>query len=399
MALACVKVTLGRVLGSKPLICGRATPNVGGLFQVQVCGISGKALRDKNYKRPAPWPYKERGYNVFWSWIDKTRHRFDDNSKIVVVEGPPAAGKTAFASALATDLDMLHLPEVTMDMHYINPYGYDMRQLDPQMPDSLKSYDHRDFCRNPTHRNAATFQMLMYRYRFSQYVDALAHLMNTGQGVVLERCAFSDFVFVEAMVQCGYLSKTARSVYYDVRRNTISELLEPHLVIYLDVPPAAVRQKVEARKLPHERNSPVYKGDFLEHLEEAYKQRFLQEISNHAQLLVYDWSEGGDVEVVVEDIERVDMDQSDKHDPKFHDWKELAAEWEWTEARTLYTNQKDDLMCFFNVPRFDCPELNVDPYDAKKYEELWDNAPGMKYRKGFNQDMGDRGILVKTKAV
>lgn len=395
MALSCVKVTLGRVLGSKPLICSKATPAISGLFKVQVCGISGKALRDKNYKRPAPWPYKERGYNVFWSWIDKTTKRFDENSKIVVVEGPPAAGKTAFATALAADLDMLHMPKVTLDMHYINSYGYDMRQLDPEMPDSLKSYDHRNFCRDPKHRNAATFQMLMYRYRFSQYFDALTHLMNTGQGVVLERCAFSDFVFVDAMVQCGYLSKTASSVYYDVRRNTISELLRPHLVIYLDVPAASVRQKVKARKLDHEKNSPVYEGAFLEHLEEAYKQRYLREISTHAQLLVYDWSEGGDVEVVVEDIERVDMDQSDKHDPKFRDWKELAAEADWVEARTRYTQDKDSSMCFFNVPRFDCPELVIDAADAKKGKDLWDSAPGNKFQEGFNKDMGDSGILTK----
>lgn len=74
-----------------------------------------------------------------------------------------------------------------------------------------------------------------------QYVDAMAHVLSTGQGVVLDRSCFSDFVFVEAMEKSGFLSKGARSVYYDVRKNTITELIKPHLVIYLDVPVDGVK--------------------------------------------------------------------------------------------------------------------------------------------------------------
>lgn len=112
---------------------------------------------------------------------DDTLPRFNDNTKLIVVEGPPASGKTEVAKALAEDFDMLHFPEVTMDLHYINPYGYDMRQLDPELPDSMKSFDHKNFCKTPSHLNAANFQMLMYHYRYSQYIDALTHILNTGK--------------------------------------------------------------------------------------------------------------------------------------------------------------------------------------------------------------------------
>lgn len=47
-------------------------------------------------------------------------------------------------------------------------------------------------------------------FRFSQYIDALAHVFSTGQGVVLDRSPYSDFVFVEAMFKHGYLSKAGR---------------------------------------------------------------------------------------------------------------------------------------------------------------------------------------------
>lgn len=47
----------------------------------------------------------------------------------------------------------------------------------------------------------------MYIFRYSLYIDAVAEVLNTGKGVVLDRSPFSDFVFVEAMYQQGYLSK------------------------------------------------------------------------------------------------------------------------------------------------------------------------------------------------
>lgn len=41
-------------------------------------------------------------------------------------------------------------------------------------------------------------------------MDALAHLLSTGQGVVLDRCVYSDFVFAEAMASQGYISKAGK---------------------------------------------------------------------------------------------------------------------------------------------------------------------------------------------
>lgn len=123
--------------------------------------------------------------------------------QIIVVEGPPAAGKSKFAKELADELEMRYMPEANMDMYYINSYGYDLRKMDPELPASLKSYDEKDFCRHPKHDNAAAFQFNMYVLRFWQYVEALEHLLNTGQGVVLDRCCYSDMVFIEAMAKNG----------------------------------------------------------------------------------------------------------------------------------------------------------------------------------------------------
>lgn len=50
----------------------------------QACLISGKVLRNlEQTKRPAPYDYKNKSYNLFHAIFDKTTHRFDENSKVI----------------------------------------------------------------------------------------------------------------------------------------------------------------------------------------------------------------------------------------------------------------------------------------------------------------------------
>lgn len=362
------------------------------------CFISGKTLRGSNkVVKPAPYPYETKKYGLFQAFLDKTSKRIDENSKVILVEGPLAVGKTKFAKELAEELEMKYIPQANMDLYYVNSYGYDMRQLDSKLPENCRSFDVNNFLKTPTHFNAASFQLLMYAIRYSQYVDALAHLLSTGQGVVLERSVYSDFVFLEAMFNSGYISKGARSVYHEIKNNTIHELLRPHLVVYLDSPVSAVKDKIKARNDPNEVNSKALTDKYLTDLDTLYKQSFLKDISSHAELLVYDWSAGGDTEVVVEDIERLDFSQyeGDLSIKKLKDWR-FPQEWDWCEARIKYCNDKDELMNYFNVPRFDVPELLRNAEEAKKYKEIWYNAPGMKYDIGYNEDQGDKGIATKN---
>lgn len=154
----------------------------------QTCCISGKALRNlEQTKRPAPYDYINKDYTFWEALFDKTTKRFDENSKVIwiniyidirlteqilceiikviVVEGPVASGKSKFAQELANDLDMLYIPEANLDLLYINPYGYDMRQLDDQLPASCKSFDVNNFLCNPNDPLSATFQLRMYTLR------------------------------------------------------------------------------------------------------------------------------------------------------------------------------------------------------------------------------------------
>ncbi|KAF2886661.1 hypothetical protein ILUMI_19513 [Ignelater luminosus] len=366
-------------------------------LKVPIRGIAGKALRcvESSPPKPAPWPYKTKRYTLLNYVYDKTTPRFDQNSKIIVVEGPIAAGKTKLAKELAEDLDMLYMPEANLDMMYVNDYGFNLKELDPQLPESCRSFDIKDFLNNPRHRLTATFQLKQYVVKYSQYIDALAHVFSTGQGVILDRCVYSDFVFMEAMFRQGFLSKGARSVYYDLRKNTLNELLRPHLVIYLHVPIDKVQEKIKQRNNSVEVKSSALTPAYLKVMEDKYKQNYLKDISVHSELLVYDWSDAAEVEVVVEDIERIDFTRYDKQDLKMKDWVYYLEE-EWAVLRHTYADKKDNLMMNINIPRFDVPELITEAEDARIAREVIRNAPGMEYQYGYNPNMGDSGLLFKV---
>ncbi|XP_059619907.1 NADH dehydrogenase [ubiquinone] 1 alpha subcomplex subunit 10, mitochondrial [Phlebotomus argentipes] len=352
----------------------------------QKCGISGKTIRgSQKLVKPPPYPYKTKRYGFFQALFDHTTKRLDDNSKIIVVEGPLAAGKSKFAKELADELEMHYIPAAHIDALLINPYGQDFRSLDDKLPLSVQSYDEKKFCQTPKHLNTAGYQIDMYYIRFWQYVEALQHVLNTGQGVVLDRCVYSDMVFIEAMAKNNYVSRGARSVYYDVRKNTIGELMQPHLVIYLDVSVEQTKKNIQKRGHAHEQNAPALTDQYLRDMESFYKQLYLKDISMHAELLVYDWNEGGETEVVAEDIERIDFDRFDQHDPKMKDWR-LQLEWDWNEVRMGYSVQRHILEALFNVPRTDVPELLVNAEDADALRLLQNETPGMIYAKGYNKE-------------
>lgn len=152
------------------------------LVHLQCRNISTKKylVKNNNY---APFPYETKSYNFFRIGYDHAKQRFDENSKVIIVDGPVSVGKHKIAKQLAEELDMKFYPDPTMDLIYINDYGYDMRNLDPKMPESCKSYDEARFCREPDHFSSAGFQARKYKLRYANYMDMLAHLMNTGTSV------------------------------------------------------------------------------------------------------------------------------------------------------------------------------------------------------------------------
>ena len=66
--------------------------------------------------------------------------------------------------------------------------------------------------------------------------------------------------------------------YHQVRNNALFALWYPHLVVYLDVPVAETRKRIEERNRPHEKDSKITTPAYLQSLEDCYKKDVLKEI-------------------------------------------------------------------------------------------------------------------------
>nr|XP_048725292.1 NADH dehydrogenase [ubiquinone] 1 alpha subcomplex subunit 10, mitochondrial isoform X2 [Caretta caretta] len=246
---------------------------------------------------------------------ERSTKKFNKYSKIFTVDGNLSSGKGKLAQQIAEKLGMQYFPEA--DVHYLDRVTGDGTLLDEKFNGhcSLEKFYNDPKCPDG---NSYRLQAWLYSNRVLQYSDALELLLSTGQGVVMERSVYSDFVFMEAMFQQGYIHKRCVDHYNEVKGISICEFLPPHLVIYVDVPVSEVQKRIQEKGKPHEKKvSPAY----LQSIEDIYKKSFLPEISETSEVLQYTASAAQDVEKVVEDIEYLKFDKGpwlEQDDVSFH---------------------------------------------------------------------------------
>ncbi|XP_050450758.1 NADH dehydrogenase [ubiquinone] 1 alpha subcomplex subunit 10, mitochondrial [Cataglyphis hispanica] len=357
----------------------------------QLAFISHKSKRVDRRRLP-PFDYLNKRYGFWAQLFDPMVDRCDENTKVIVVEGPIAAGKSKVAAKLAEELEMVYLPPPTFDEFYITEYGYDLRTLDDRLSPPSQSCDVQKYLTNPYHPNVPMFQFHYFQLKFDQYITALLHLLSTGQGVVLNRSFYSDYVFAKAMTNAGYMRPQALKFYNDIVDVAKLMMLRPHVIVYLDVPVDAVKEKIKKRCIPYEINSNVLTSEYLLDIENIYKHDYLKNVITHSHVLVYDWTNEGDICTIVEDMEMLNFDY-DKKDKKMSDWRFETVQ-ELRTKRELYANRYF-LHIDYMRNETTVPELH---YTAEQDEERYKimlTVPGKEYDHGYNSSMGDRNILWK----
>ena len=71
---------------------------------------------------------------------------------------------------------------------------------------------------------------------------AMQHILNTGQGVVMEGCANADYCHLNAAYQAGWIQDEMKSLYEILTKNTLFHVNRPNLIVYLDAPVDVVRK-------------------------------------------------------------------------------------------------------------------------------------------------------------
>ncbi|KAL0625035.1 NADH dehydrogenase [ubiquinone] 1 alpha subcomplex subunit 10, mitochondrial, partial [Plecturocebus cupreus] len=255
-----------------------------------------------------------------WHYLlgERATKRMTERSIVITVDGNICAGKGRVAKEIAEQLGLRHFPEACI--HYAELTRGDGKPLDIAYGGNCSLEKFYDDPRS-NDGNSYRLQSWLYCNRLLQYADALEHLLTTGQGVVLERSIFSDFVFLDAMYNQGYIRKQCvggpaltvdilvfRRVehYNEVKKVTICEYLPPHLVIYLDVPVPEVQRRIQKKGDPHEMKVT---SAYLQDIENSYKKIFLPEMSEKCEILQYSAREAQDSVKVIEDIEYVKFEK------------------------------------------------------------------------------------------
>ncbi|KAM9692484.1 NADH dehydrogenase [ubiquinone] 1 alpha subcomplex subunit 10, mitochondrial isoform 5-T5 [Dama dama] len=221
---------------------------------------------------------------------ERATKKMTANSKLITVDGNICSGKSKLAKEVAEKLGLKHFPEA--GIHYADSTTGDGKPLPVQFSGNCsleKFYD--DPKSNDGH--SYRLQAWLYASRLLQYADALEHLLSTGQGVVLERSIYSDFVFLEAMYRQGFIRKQCVDHYNQVKKVTVCEYLPPHVVVYVDVPVPELQSRIQKKGNPHEMKIT---SAYLQDIENAYKGTFLPEMSEKCEVLQYSAWEAQDAE-------------------------------------------------------------------------------------------------------
>ncbi|VDN91166.1 unnamed protein product [Brugia pahangi] len=310
---------------------------------------------------PEPWPYKQKGYRWQHVLVDRTLKRFHENSKLIVVEGNIGSNKSDMACSLADRLGFHFIPEFQMDEVLVDRFGNDYRNYYHLFPKSFRLFDMNMFYKDPGNDETAKMRDRILRCKFDQYLNAIAHIMNTGQGVVLERTPHTDFIFANACRAKNYIGPEYFTYYYIERKNMIPNCrFWPHLVIYLDVPVDKCLQNIyqqgNADKIA------IIDQIYLQTIEDSYKDA-LKEFRKHSEILVYDWTVPGNVDNVVEDIEDMDFDFFEHHrSDVFGTWENGKNELDYSIARNFVTDKREaHALAFLGLPDHECGELYQSP--------------------------------------
>jgi len=247
--------------------------------------ICGKALREEDTKKLKPFPYETKDFKGFPHSFERTSYRFDENSKLIVVEGAHAIGKSKFAQDLADDLGMKYVPTPRITDMLIDGYGVDLRQYNELMLPINRTYDEMDFARNPVgpvEGCADRFHVSLFVRKFEAHVHALKHIFNTGEGVVMEGSPYTDYAHFDAAYNQGWIARETRDQYKEILRMCMHMVMRPNLYIYLDAPVDNVVKNIQNRGNEWDKNSPVWTNKrYLADIYNELKRNFLKE--QHAE--------------------------------------------------------------------------------------------------------------------
>ncbi|KAG9395957.1 Deoxynucleoside kinase [Carpediemonas membranifera] len=202
-------------------------------------------------------------------------------SKLIVVEGNIGAGKSSLCTSLSNTLGYTIYEEPVKS----NPYL-------------------EDFYKDP-HRIAPIMQRWLFEQRLATYKDAVLHIEETGQGVILDRSVFSDWAFAYQSLVDGFFTEQQYEEYQTMREVALRGLPLPTMCIYLDVSPEQCLYRItQLRKRECEAGMPI---EYLRGLDAAHAMLLDDLEKVGIEVLRVDWESFGDIEPIEKSVQRTPL--------------------------------------------------------------------------------------------
>eukprot|EP01116_Phalansterium_solitarium_P012802 TRINITY_DN2941_c0_g1_i1.p1 TRINITY_DN2941_c0_g1~~TRINITY_DN2941_c0_g1_i1.p1 ORF type:complete len:309 (+),score=51.91 TRINITY_DN2941_c0_g1_i1:224-1150(+) len=197
-------------------------------------------------------------------------------ARLVVVEGNISAGKSTLSKEISDMLDYRLFLEPTISNPYLSRF-----YADPK-------------------RYALRMQMWLLKQRYYTYVSAWRHMMETGQGAILDRSVFSDWVFAEKNRLDGNITEAGFRYYSTIRTTMLEQLPLPDVVLYLSVSPTECYRRVHRlRQRDAESGIPL---DYLSGLNDCYDELVDNLGNQNVNVLRIDWNNFGESSAVGQQV-------------------------------------------------------------------------------------------------
>ena len=113
-------------------------------------------------------------------------------------------------------------------------------------------------------------------------------------------------------------------------------------------------------------------------------------------MLVYDWSDGGDTEVVIEDIEATELDMIEMYSNQQKDWRfgdeVVAAQKRYQCTNPLWVEKKLDT---FRIDEASYSQiLRAPPDQTREMMEIFRHVSQDRYALGANKHLGDNTLMM-----
>ena len=193
---------------------------------------------------------------------------------VISIEGLIGCGKTTLVANLC-------------DKHNYAPF-FEPVETNPYLEDYYKE----------PKRYAFTMQVHLLWERYKMFQSAYYRSLQ-GEVCVLDRSPQGDYAFALVQDMDGYFTKNEFQTYKNMNQILHSQMANSDLVIWLDVSPEEVIERIKKRSRNCEYNIPI---EYLQHLYDAY-QTVLASLEKQTSVVRIDARPN--VEVVLASVEKV----------------------------------------------------------------------------------------------